>query len=153
MFSSSQLTEEQKATIRQWADDGATMADIQRKLGDDLGLRVTYMETRFLILDLGLTLKEETKKDQPKTETAAATPDDESPATPGSVSLTIDELAVPGAVVSGKVTFSDGQRAMWYLDQMGRLGLDPDVAGYRPSREDVAEFQQQLSAMLRKNGY
>jgi hypothetical protein len=68
------------------------------------------------------------------------------------VSVSLDELAVPGAVVSGKVTFSDGQRAMWYLDQMGRLGLDPDVAGYRPAREDVGDFQRQLSVLLRKSG-
>jgi len=154
MFSSSKLSDDQKATIRQWADEGATMADIQRRLGEELGIRATYMETRFVILDLGLTLKEEVKKVEPKPEatvpgeTAAAPP-----AAAGGVSVTIDELAVPGAVVSGKATFADGQRALWYLDQMGRLGLDPDVAGYRPSREDVAEFQRQLSLMLRDTGY
>src|ERR1051326_1963902 len=36
----------------------------------------------------------------------------------GSVSVQVDQIARPGAVVSGKVTFSDGNRAEWYFDQM-----------------------------------
>lgn len=153
MFSSSKLSEDQKEVLRQWVEDGATMSDIQRRLGEEFSFSLTYMETRFLILDLGLKLKEEPKKEQPKPETSAADAADDLPGTVGAVSVTIDELAVPGALVSGKVHFPDGQRALWYLDQAGRLGLDPDVAGYRPSKEDLAEFQRQLSAMLRTSGY
>jgi hypothetical protein len=158
MFSSSKLSEEQKATIRQWADGGATMADLQRRLGEELEIRLTYMETRFLVLDLGLQFREESKAEEKKAEGPALDgddlDDDDVPAGPvGGVAVTVDDLAVPGAVVSGRVTFADGQRAMWYLDQMGRLGLDPDVAGYRPSREDIAEFQRQLQAQLRRSGF
>jgi hypothetical protein len=161
MFSSSKLSEDQKTALRQWAEQGATMADLQRRLGEEHGIRLTYMETRFLVLDLGLTLHEESKAEAPnaelpKAEAADAGEDDESeeplPGGPGAVAVTLDELAVPGAVVSGKVAFSDGHKALWYLDQMGRLGLDPDVAGYRPSREDITEFQRQLQTMLRKSG-
>jgi hypothetical protein len=39
------------------------------------------------------------------------------------------------------------------LDHHGRPGLDPDTAGYRPTQEDVIDFQKQLSEMVRKKGY
>ena len=45
------------------------------------------------------------------------------------------------ALASGKVTFSDGNRAEWYLDQAGRLGLVPQQQGYRPPAADVQQFQ------------
>ena len=61
----------------------------------------------------------------------------------------------PGAraIVSGKVTFSDGQTADWYLDQTGRLGLSPKLAGYRPPASDVQQFQMALEAELSKMGF
>ena len=31
--------------------------------------------------------------------------------------MSVDQITKPGAIVSGKVTFSDGQIADWYLDQ------------------------------------
>ena len=31
--------------------------------------------------------------------------------------------------------------------------LDTDTPGYRPSQEDIMEFQKQLSELVRKNGY
>ena len=52
---------------------------------------------------------------------------------PGGVSVGVDEIAIPGTLVSGKVTFSDGNTAAWHLDQTGRLGLAPKQPGYRPS--------------------
>ena len=80
----------------------------------------------------------------------------EEPAKPvptGTVTVTMDGIALPGALISGKVTFSDGETAIWMLDQYGRPGLDPDTPGYRPVQEDVVEFQKQLSEMVRKKGY
>jgi hypothetical protein len=56
-------------------------------------------------------------------------------------------------VVSGKVTFSDGMQAEWYLDQMGRLGLVPQQQGYRPPPTDVQQFQMALDAELSKMGF
>jgi hypothetical protein len=56
-------------------------------------------------------------------------------------------------MISGKVTFSDGQKAEWYLDQMGRLGLNPDQVGYRPSEQDVLAFQVELQRLARSQGY
>jgi len=51
------------------------------------------------------------------------------------------------------VTFSDGVKGKWYLDQMGRLGLGGDLPqGYRPSPEDAALFQSRLMEVLRSKG-
>ena len=70
----------------------------------------------------------------------------------GGVSLTVDQLARPGALVSGKVTFSDGKKAEWHLDQFGRLGFVPAQQGYRPSPQDLQEFQLSLQDELQRLG-
>jgi hypothetical protein len=145
MFSASQLTPEQKDALRQWAAEGASMSDLQRHLKEDFGHTVTYMDTRFLILDLGIELIEEPKV-VPKEEEKAA------PVPTGFVSTTMDSLTLPGALVSGKVTFSDGETAIWMLDQQGRPGLDPDTPGYRPTQEDILSFQTQLRDLIQKSG-
>ena len=145
MFSASKLTPEQVASLKQRAAEGATMSDLQRHLKDDFGFTLTYMDTRFLILDLGIELVEE-KKEEPKVEEKAA------PVPTGKVTVTMDTLTLPGALVSGKVTFSDGETAIWMLDQSGRPGLDPDTPGYRPVQEDILEFQMQLRALIEKSG-
>jgi hypothetical protein len=54
--------------------------------------------------------------------------------------------------VSGKVTFSDGNSADWYLDQTGRLGLAPKKEGYRPTAADVQAFQMALERELARAG-
>lgn len=149
MFSASKLTGEQKEALQRWAAEGATMADLQRRLKDEFGLGITYMDTRFLVLDLKLELLEEAKEPEKKPE------DDllEKPAPTGKVTVTLDELVLPGALVSGRVTFSDGEGGTWLIDQSGRPGLDPDTIDYRPTPEDIAEFQTQLRGLLRQKGY
>jgi len=150
MFSASKLTPEQIDSLKQLAAKGATMSDLQKHLSEEHKISITYMDTRFLILDLGIELVEE-KEEQPKPE---ETPEAiEAEVTPtGSVQVTLDSITVPGAMVSGKVTFSDGEKAVWMLDQSGRPGLDPDTAGYRPSQEDILEFQTQLRNLIEKQG-
>ncbi|MGL5019569.1 MAG: hypothetical protein ACRDBP_15650, partial [Luteolibacter sp.] len=128
MFSANKLTPEQKDALKQWAAEGATMSDLQRRLRDDLGHSLTYMDTRFLILDLGIELVETLKEEEKKEEKPA-------PIATGFVTVTMDSLTLPGALVSGKATFSDGETAVWMLDQNGRPGLDPDTEGYRPTPE------------------
>ena len=145
MFSASQLTTEQKAALVQWASEGATMSDLQRRLKEEFGIGITYMDTRMLVLDLGLVLLEAPKPVEIKPVPAAPVPT-------GAVSVTMDHLALPGALVSGKVTFSDGETGVWMLDQSGRPGLDPDTAGYRPTQEDIMAFQQQLRTLIQRSG-
>ena len=65
----------------------------------------------------------------------------------------MDELTRPGAVVSGKVTFSDGNTAAWQIDQLGQLGLIPTKAGYRPPAADAQSFQMALEDELSKLGF
>lgn len=144
MFQTSQLSDDQKNAIRQWAEDGATMADIQKRMNELWQLRVTYMDTRFMILDLGITLKPEVKE-EPKVETPVVNDD----AVEGGVMVKQDEIVIPGMMFSGKVRFSDGENALWYVDNTGRLGLDPDTPGYRPVQEDIIAFQNELKKMLR----
>lgn len=147
MFSASKLSPDQIDALRQCAAAGGTMSDLQKLLKESFGISITYMDTRFLILDLGIELIPETKAEPDKSE-----PEKPAPVPTGTVSVTMDSLALPGAMVSGKVTFSDGESAIWMLDQMGRMGLDSDTPGYRPSPEDITEFQAQLRALLQKGG-
>lgn len=87
----------------------------------------------------------------------AATPASASAPAPapggGGVSVTVDAITRPGALASGSVTFSDAQKAQWYLDQTGRFGMVPPQRGYRPSQEDLQEFQMLLDRELQKLGY
>jgi predicted naringenin-chalcone synthase len=145
MFSTKQLSEEQIATIKSWAAAGAQLPEIQLRMKEELGLSVTYMDTRFVVLDLGIELIEE-KKEDPAQEIKQA------PVATGKVTLTMDSVAIPGAIVSGKAIFSDGESAIWMLDQTGRPALDPDTAGYQPSQADILEFQKQLRALIESTG-
>lgn len=149
MFSASQLNDDQKKALEKWAAEGASIADLQKRLKEEYGIGMTYMDARFLVLDLGIQIRpaeEDERKDLPAPEEAI-------PQATGGVSVTVDSIAVPGAMISGKVTFSDGQGGVWMLDQYGRPGLDMDTAGYRPSEEDIAEFQKQLSDVIRDKGF
>ncbi len=161
------LDEGQRKKVAAWVAEGLKLSDIQKRLDSELGVRLTYMEVRLLVDDLKLTPKDiETPKMAASPLTANTAPsaaqkspaeqpaggEGQSAAPPGGVSVAVDHLARPGAVVSGKVTFSDGNRAEWYLDQTGRLGLVPQQTGYRPPAADVQQFQMALEAELAKLG-
>ena len=85
--------------------------------------------------------------------TPAATPEAqvasvEEPA-PAPVRVTINSVAVPGAVSNGHVSFSDGETARWYLDQAGQLRMEPATPGYQPSRSELMAFQAELQRIAR----
>jgi hypothetical protein len=159
------LDESQRLAVAKWIADGAKLAEIQNRLAAEFGLKLTYMEARFLVDDLKLTPKdpEPAKAVKPpaaaKPLATAPVPADELAGAdevlpPASkVSVTVDQITKPGTVISGKVTFSDGQTADWYLDQTGRLGVVPKVQGYKPSAADVQEFQLALQREVAKLGY
>jgi len=69
------------------------------------------------------------------------------------VTVIVDQITRPGSIISGKVNFSDGQVADWYLDQSGRLGVVPKQQGYKPSAADVQDFQLALQQEIAKLGY
>jgi hypothetical protein len=144
------LDDAQRKKVAAWIDEGLKLAEIQKRLEHELGLRLTYLEVRFLVDDLKLK-----PKDPPPSLKPAPKPEDAlspAPSIPGKVSVTVDQLARPGAVVSGKVKFSDGKSAEWILDQAGRLGLVPSEKGYKPATADVQEFQIMLQQELQKLG-
>lgn len=157
------LDEAQRQKVAAWIAEGAKLSEIQNRLASEFGLKLTYMEARFLVDDLKLTPKdpEPPKAPQPPAEAAkpaataeaAPAPAEPAGAGPGQVSVTVDQIARPGAIVSGKVTFSDGQTADWYLDQTGRLGVVPKQQGYKPSAADVQDFQIALQQEVAKLGY
>jgi hypothetical protein len=167
------LDEAQRQQVAKWIEEGLKLSEIQNKLASEFGVRMTYMEVRFLIDDLKLKPKDKEPPPAPVlpkaagagAETAAAgkqptpLPDDEADFAdeplPGSanVSVSVDQVTRPGALVSGKVSFSDGQSADWYLDQTGRLGVVAKQQGYKPSQADIMAFQTELQNQLARMGY
>lgn len=160
------LDDAQRKKVAEWIAQGLKLSEIQNKIGSELGVRLTYMEVRLLVDDMKLVPKDaepaKAPANLPGAEAAApgrpgSLPPSPPPAEPapaaGRVSVTVDQLARPGAIVSGKVTFSDGNKAEWYLDQTGRLGIVAQQPGYRPPAGDVPQFQAALDAELSKIGF
>ncbi len=161
------LTEDHRQRVAAWIAQGAKLGEIQNRLASELDIKLTYMEARFLVDDLKLVPKdpEPPKVVEPPAAakpalTTTPVPAEEDlqditplPAGGGKLSLTVDQITRPGAIVSGKVTFSDGQKADWYLDQTGRLGVVPKQQGYKPAAADVQDFQIALQAEMAKLGY
>ncbi|MGA2175874.1 MAG: hypothetical protein ABSH38_12920 [Verrucomicrobiota bacterium] len=148
------LNETQRQRVAAWINEGLKLAEIQKRLETEFGLRVTYLDVRLLVDDLKLK-----PKDPPPPPKPPPPPPDESEdlsplasPTAGKVSVTVDQLTQPGALVSGKVKFSDGKTADWFLDQTGRLGLAPAQKGYKPAPADLQEFQRALQNELQKLG-
>ena len=158
------LTAEQKQTVGTWLQEGLKLSEIQDRLEKQFGLRVTYLEVRLLVDDLKLLPKDPEppvvvaspagleKPASPLAKDAAPAPAPQPEGAPGSVAVTVDTVARPGALISGHVAFSDGQQADWLMDQMGRLGLVPQQQGYRPSPADMQAFQMHLERELQQFG-
>ena len=159
------LDETQKKTVSGWIAEGLKVSEIQSRLDKELGVRLTYMEVRFLLDDLRLTPKDQptpqTEKQigQPGPASSQAPPPGLAAPTPptslggSKVTVSVDAVTKPGTLVSGSVTFTDGQSAAWHLDQTGRLGLAPQQQGYRPLPEDLEDFQVALQNELQKLGF
>ena len=144
------LTPEQQTAVEQWAAEGANLNAVQQKLKEEFGISMTYLDARLLMVDLDLKLKEKERVKEPVPPAAALAPAD---GEPGAVTVTLDELAIEGAMCSGKVTFSDGKIAGWYIDQQGRLGMKAPEPGYKPPDADVPVFQEELERVLAAAGF
>jgi hypothetical protein len=157
-----ELTDVQKQSVAEWVKEGASLSDIQKRLSEEFEVSMTYMDVRFLILDLGLDVQdkpEPVKEAPPQDLDNDAAPElgppplDDAPSAAGGVSVEVDRVTKPGTIVSGNVTFSDGSTSAWALDQFGRLALDPGESGSRPSPEDLQAFQEELRSVLEKRGF
>lgn len=161
------LSEEQKKSVAVWVSEGLGLSDVQKRIKDEFDITMTYMDVRFLVLDLGVDVADkEAPRERPADSMhAPAAQADAGDAMPGessmddtlpgagAVSVEVDRIVKPGAIVSGTVVFSDGQPAAWSLDQMGRLRLEANVEDYRPSEQDVQAFQLELRNALEKRGF
>ena len=141
---------DQKTEISRWVSEGMGLSEIQKKINTDFGIVMTYMDVRFLVDDLDLDLVDKEVPQPANSDSADDVTADslDTPAT-GGVKLEVDGVTPPGAMASGSVTFSDGESKKWTIDQFGRLALSGGTEGYKPSDEDVMEFQKQLESSLR----
>src|SRR5260370_42169760 len=114
------LDEGQRKKVAEWIGQGLKLSEIQNRIGSELGLTMPYMDVRLLVDDLKLTPKYiEPRKPSNSAIAAPASPT----ATPaggggpsgkaapgtqqaGGVTVSMDQIARPGAIVSGHVTFS-----------------------------------------------
>ena len=166
-----ELNEEQKKQVAAWIASGEGLSAVQTRLVTEFGINMTFMEVRFLVDDLDLEIRDPAPRKEPQPDSASAhhlapssekierdttvPSPDASPASDlaGAVTVSVDKLQRPGAVVSGSVTFSDGATAHWQIDQMGRLGIIPSQEGYQPSPDDIAKFQESLQNQLQSQGF
>jgi hypothetical protein len=163
-----ELSADQLKKLSAWAAEGQSLSGIQKRMEDEFNLRMTYMQLRFLLDDYSIEVANAPAQEPKKplapapAESKTQEPAADIPAEPqsaqdmelaGGVTVEVDRINRPGSVLSGDVTFSDGIKAKWYLDQMGRLGLDGVDKNYRPAPEDVQDFQTELQKILQKKGY
>ena len=174
------LSEEQITKIQSWADEGDGLSEIQNRLISEMEISITYMEMRFLIDDIGVHLKSdpEPEKEEPEEEEEelgqvepevvdavfdeegselpeaipAEDAQEQEEALPTEVSVTVDKVQRPGAMISGTVSFGGGNDAEWSLDQRGQLGMNPKNEGFRPTESQVMAFQQELQRVVEESG-
>ena len=161
------LENQVKLFMAQALAEGKSLSDIQTLVNNEFSLNMTYMDIRILASTLDVDWQKVSPAPQsaapaekdpaPAAETEAPAEDtaeaeDELPPMPqpsGKTLIDISKLARPGMMVSGSVTFANGSTAEWFLDNMGRLGLE-NLQGDQPSQEDVQDFQITLQQELRK---
>lgn len=148
---STTVTAEQLEMVRQWASLGVDLNGIQKNLAAECGVHMTYMDVRFLLLDHGIEIATtaapvEEKKPEPAPE-PVSTPQ---PAADGKLVVTLDELTLPGTLISGKVAFASGTRGGWQIDQLGRFAWNA-LEG-QPTPEELQSFQMELTQILSRGG-
>ena len=146
---SSKVNDEQLEMVRRWAADGVDLNGIQKRLQAECGVHLTYMDVRFLLLDHGIeiateqpTVAEPVKDEEERPEP----PVNDVPAPSEGVQVSLDDLQLPGALLSGKASFPGGAHGAWMIDQMGRFGWS-ELSG-QPSPAEMGEFEKALTALL-----
>lgn len=147
MADSKKLTKEQIARLKSWAAEGLDLNGMQKKINNDLEMPMTFMEARFLLLDLGIDLVSNKPVETKEKEEEKELQDSETPVPTGTTTVTLDEITPAHAIIAGKVTFASGKRATWFFDKMGRIDWTP-LDG-EPSEDDLKGFEQELQKVLR----
>lgn len=148
------LSSTQKEKIAQWVEEGQDLNSLQKSINTEFDLKLTFMDTRFLILDLGLELR--TTKTEPKDENTSeedsAGEAEKIPLPPsGKLDLSLNEITRPGMLISGDVKFPSGAYGSWFIDSQYRLGIDPAETSPEPTEEDMKVFQVEIKGFLRNH--
>ena len=149
------VTAEQLEAVRQWAGEGVDLNGIQKRLAAECGVHMTYMDVRFLLLDHGIeiatasALAPEKKPEPTPAPVEKAEPAEQLPPA-GKPVVTLDELTLPGTLISGKVQFDSGTRGGWQIDQLGRFAWN-ELQG-QPTPEELQAFQVELTQILSRGG-
>jgi hypothetical protein len=152
--------EERKQTVRQLLKEGQTLSQIQDYLRKEKGDSITYMELRLLLSEMPDVKLPDKEPPKPPNVGAASVPrqtDRGAQAPPtlqpeSKLSISVDQVPAPGAMLSGYARFSSGAKAHWFLDEMGRLGLEPELGSSKPTKQDTQEFTTELKRMLQQHG-
>ena len=150
--------EERKPIVKELLAKGLTLSQIQDYFHKEKNDPIKYMDLRLLLSempDAKLPEKELLKTVLPPAapvvgaEPAAAAP---SSGAGGKLSISVDQVPAPGSMLSGYARFSSGAKAHWFLDEMGRLGLEPELGSSKPTPPDMQEFSTELRRMLQQTG-
>lgn len=148
------LTDSQKETVSDWITQGKSLAEVQRLLRKEFSISLTYMDVRFLVDDLNIAPNETQADEADETDEKVEEPEVVEEGLSHSVSIEVDAISPPGALMSGSATFSDAVTLGWQLMSNGQLGLIPgDTPDYRPSSEDMQDFRVQMDGILHKKGF
>ena len=150
------VTAEQLEQVRQWASEGVDLNGIQKRLASECGVHMTYMDVRFLLLDHGIEIAVPSAAPAAVPAEPVSQPEAE-PVAPAPVAgqvgkpvVTLDELMLPGTLISGKVQFSSGTKGGWQIDQLGRFAWN-SLEG-QPTPEELQAFQFELTQILSRGG-
>jgi len=159
--------EERKPIVKELLAKGLTLSQIQDYFHKEKNDPIKYMDLRLLLSempDAKLPEKELLKTVLPPaapaagaggkfapnaTGSAAASAE---PETGGKLSISVDQVPAPGSMLSGYARFSSGVKSQWFLDEMGRLGLEPELGSGKPTEKDMQEFSTELRRMLQQTG-
>ena len=155
-----------KIVIAQELEKGSSLSDIQNMVNEKFSAKMTYMDIRIMASTLDVdwrALDPNAAKETPaeensaadsaadagETESAEEIAGEEDEASAGNTVVEVSPIARPGMMFSGSVTFASGSTADWYVDNMGRLGLE-NLVGDKPGQSDVEQFQIELDKAIRK---
>ncbi len=157
------LTPQQRQLVEQWAAEGANLNQIQDRLRSECDTTLTYMETRLLIMELGVKIQDKPREVPPEEKPAPPIAESDTmednmstnpaPPTDSTLKVSVDEVPPPGAVISGRASFSDGVTVQWFMDEQGRFGMRGPAPGYQPPPADIPAFQAELDNILQLRGF
>lgn len=141
--------------VRRWASYGVDLNGIQKNLAAECGVHMTYMEVRFLLLDHNIEIARPQEKPAPEPAAAPApapppapepAPTPAAPTAAVKPTVTLDDLQLPGTLLSGKCSFPSGTQGSWQIDQMGRFGWS-QLSG-TPTPVELQAFEIELRSIL-----